>query len=104
MVRLVTYKVCAGVGKGKGGKEQHVRPVHVGQVEEDDMGPLYVLQAHNRVPPLKVTVELDSHPVSMEVDRGSLFPGFRSHIQRNLTRQEAGQVRCEAVHLIRRIH
>ena len=37
------------------------------------MGPLYVLQAHNRVPPLKVTVELDSHPVSMEVDTGAAY-------------------------------
>ena len=57
----------------KVGKQQHVRPVRVAQVEEDDMGPLYVLKARNRVPPLKVTVELDSHPVSMEVDTGAAY-------------------------------
>ena len=55
------------------GKQQHVRPGHVAKVEEDDMGPLYVLQVRNRVPPLKVTVELDSHPVSMEVDTGAAY-------------------------------
>ena len=41
------------------GKQEHVHPVLVAQVEEDDKGPLYVLQAHIRVAPLKVTVELD---------------------------------------------
>ena len=54
-------------------KQQHVHNVHVAQVEEDDMGPLYVLQARNRVSPLKVTVELDSHPLSMEVDTGAAY-------------------------------
>ena len=37
------------------------------------MGPLHILQVRNRVPPLKVTVELDSHPVAMEVDTGAAY-------------------------------
>ena len=42
--------------------------MRVVQEEEDLICPLYVLQACNRVPPLQVAMEIDSHQLLMEVD------------------------------------
>ena len=35
--------------------------------------PHYVLQARNRVPPLQVAMEIDSHQLLMEVDTGAAY-------------------------------
>ena len=34
---------------------------------------MYVLQAHNCVPPLQVAMEIDSHHLLMEVDTGAAY-------------------------------
>ena len=47
--------------------------MRVVQEEEDLICPLYVLQAHNRVPPLQVVMEIDSHQLLMEVDTGAAY-------------------------------
>ena len=55
------------------GRVQPERPVRVVQEEEDLICPLYVLQARNRVPPLQVAMEIDSHQLLMEVDTGAAY-------------------------------
>ena len=47
--------------------------MQVVQEEEDLICPLYVLQACNRVPPLQVVMEIDSHQLLMEVDTGAAY-------------------------------
>ena len=68
--------VCRSKRKGPG--KQHVaRPVRIVQTEEEeddmDSNRLNILQSRSSVPPLKVTVELDNHPIAMEVDTGAAF-------------------------------
>ena len=66
----VIYERCAGVRREK---QQSKRPVRVAQVEEEHaVSPLYALQVCSLVPPLCLTMELNNHSVSMEVDTGAM--------------------------------
>ena len=64
--------MCRSKKKNEG-RVQLERPVRVVQEEEDFICPLYVLQARNRVPPLQVAMEIDSHQLLMEVDTGAAY-------------------------------
>ena len=64
--------VCRSKKKNEG-RVQPECPVRVVQEEEDLICPLYVLQARNRVPPLQVAMEIDSHQLLMEVDTGAAY-------------------------------
>ena len=64
--------MCRSKKKNEG-RVQPEHPVRVVQEEEDLICSLYVLQAHNRVPPLQVVMEIDSHQLLMEVDTGVAY-------------------------------
>ena len=64
--------VCRRKKKNEG-RVRPEHPVRVVQEEEDLICPLYVLQARNRVPPLQVVMEIDSHQLLMEVDTGVAY-------------------------------
>ena len=43
------------------------------KVTEEDAIKLYMLRAQSRVPPLKVEVMIDNHPLRMEIDTGAAY-------------------------------
>ena len=74
------------------------------QVEENEVSPLYTMQACNHVPLLTVNVEVDDHSVHGVPWRSIqdyVPPSIRSYLQGALARQQARKEQCEALYLLR---
>ena len=73
MAKLVTYGVYAGARRRTKGEYSRNALCEWYKTKRTSICPLYVLLARNRVPPLEVVMEIDSHQLLMEVDAGAAY-------------------------------